>query len=115
MSPLADFPATGKSARTTRTPVVFHGTKGSNPPPSSEESANFRSLSGERIGCGRPGRPTAGSLARANQMSMTLTNTDPSDSNNPAFSFWAAGCEDRTLTARAGDGTDAKIEPNFGS
>src|SRR5215831_2690923 len=38
MSPLADFPATGKSARTTRTPGVFRGTKGSNPPPSSGES-----------------------------------------------------------------------------
>src|SRR5215831_16406749 len=42
MSPLADFPAAGKSARTTRTPGVFRGTEGSNPSPSSRESVSLR-------------------------------------------------------------------------
>jgi hypothetical protein len=57
MSPPLDSPLTEKSARTrtdTRTtPGAFRGTDGSNPVPSSGESANPRSLSSEvlaRIG-----------------------------------------------------------------
>ena len=46
MSPLLDYPRTEKSARTrtdtTTTSGAFRGTDGSNPVPSSGESANFR-------------------------------------------------------------------------
>jgi hypothetical protein len=48
MSPRLDPPRTEKSARTRldtkTTPGAFRGTDGSNPVPSSGESANFRSL-----------------------------------------------------------------------
>jgi len=51
---LLDSLHTEKSARTrtdiTRMPAASRGTDGSNPSSSSEESANFRSLSGGRIG-----------------------------------------------------------------
>jgi hypothetical protein len=52
MSPLLDPTRTEKSARTridTKTRGAFRGTDGSNPVPSSGESANFRSTSSTRF------------------------------------------------------------------
>jgi hypothetical protein len=75
MSPLLDSPLTESRHKTrtdtTRTPGALSGTDGSNPAPSTGESANFQSLSAGRDTFGPGSAEQAAVLVRATAKSVS--------------------------------------------